>query len=46
MQKQALVGPVNSETRKPFYRILYVQVLIGLMLGASPAISGLSSVPR
>ncbi|MBB4424222.1 Na+/H+-dicarboxylate symporter [Bradyrhizobium sp. CIR48] len=33
MQKQALIGPANGETRKPFYRILYVQVLIGLMLG-------------
>ncbi|MBR0840069.1 C4-dicarboxylate transporter DctA [Bradyrhizobium liaoningense] len=33
MQKEAQVGPANSETRKPFYRILYVQVLIGLMLG-------------
>lgn len=33
MHKQALVEPANSEARKPFYRILYVQVLIGLMLG-------------
>jgi Na+/H+-dicarboxylate symporter len=33
MQMQALVEPANSEARKPFYRILYVQVLIGLMLG-------------
>lgn len=33
MQTEALVGPANSKARKPFYRILYVQVLIGLILG-------------
>src|SRR5437868_4515218 len=33
MQKEALVGHPNAEVRKPFYRIIYVQVLIGLMLG-------------
>ncbi|MDE5445306.1 C4-dicarboxylate transporter DctA [Bradyrhizobium sp. CSA207] len=33
MRKEALVGHPNTEVRKPFYRILYVQVLIGLMLG-------------
>lgn len=33
MQMQALAGSANDELRKPFYRILYVQVLIGLMLG-------------
>lgn len=33
MHKEALVEHPNTEARKPFYRILYVQVLIGLMLG-------------
>lgn len=33
MQMQALAGSANGELRKPFYQILYVQVLIGLMLG-------------
>jgi len=33
MQKEALVGHPNIQVRKPFYRVLYVQVLIGLMLG-------------
>lgn len=33
MHKEALVEHPNAEARKPFYRILYVQVLIGLMLG-------------
>lgn len=33
MHKEALVEHSNTEARKPFYRILYVQVLIGLMLG-------------
>ncbi|MBR0949593.1 C4-dicarboxylate transporter DctA [Bradyrhizobium canariense] len=33
MQKQARDGSPNTEARKPLYRILYVQVLIGLMLG-------------
>lgn len=33
MQMQAPAGSANGEPRKPFYRILYVQVLIGLMLG-------------
>lgn len=33
MHKQALVGHPNTPAGKPFYRILYVQVLIGLMLG-------------
>src|SRR5919198_4864523 len=33
MQMRALAGSASSEPRKPFYRILYVQVLIGLMLG-------------
>lgn len=33
MQMHALVGPEQGEARKPFYCILYVQVLIGVMLG-------------
>ncbi|EHR05474.1 C4-dicarboxylate transporter DctA [Bradyrhizobium sp. WSM471] len=33
MQKEARVGHPNIQVRKPFYRVLYVQVLIGLMLG-------------
>lgn len=33
MHKEAVVEHPNTEARKPFYRILYVQVLIGLMLG-------------
>lgn len=33
MHKEALVEHPNTEARKPFYRVLYVQVLIGLMLG-------------
>lgn len=33
MQMQAPAGFANGGPRKPFYRILYVQVLIGLMLG-------------
>lgn len=33
MHKDAMVEHPNTEVRKPFYRILYVQVLIGLMLG-------------
>lgn len=33
MHKEALVEHPNTEARKPFYRILYVQVLIGLILG-------------
>lgn len=33
MHKEALVEHPNTEARKPFYRILYIQVLIGLMLG-------------
>lgn len=33
MHKEALVELSNTEVRKPFYRVLYVQVLIGLMLG-------------
>lgn len=33
MQKQTLVEHPNIEARKPFYRVLYVQVLIGVMLG-------------
>lgn len=33
MHKEALVEHSNTEARKPFYRVLYVQVLIGLMLG-------------
>lgn len=33
MQKQTLVEHPNIEARKPFYRALYVQVLIGVMLG-------------
>lgn len=33
MQMQALAGSANGELRKPFYQILYVQVLIGLTLG-------------
>ncbi|MDA9436636.1 C4-dicarboxylate transporter DctA [Bradyrhizobium sp. CCBAU 51627] len=33
MHKEARVGHDTTEARKPFYRILYVQVLIGLMLG-------------
>lgn len=33
MQKQTLVEHANIEARKPFYRVLYVQVLIGVMLG-------------
>lgn len=33
MQKQTLVERPNIEARKPFYRVLYVQVLIGVMLG-------------
>lgn len=33
MQKQTLVEHPNIEARKPFYRVLYVQVLIGIMLG-------------
>ena len=33
MQMQALVGPEHNEARKPFYRMLYVQVLIGVTLG-------------
>lgn len=33
MHKEALVEHPNTKARKPFYRILYVQVLIGLMLG-------------
>src|SRR6478609_4380142 len=33
MHKEALVGHPNIQVRKPFYRVLYVQVLIGLMLG-------------
>lgn len=32
MHKEALVEHPNTEARKPFYRVLYVQVLIGLML--------------
>ena len=37
MQKQALVGHPNTEARKPFYRVLYVQVLIGVVLGVLTA---------
>lgn len=33
MHKEALIEHPNTEARKPFYRVLYVQVLIGLMLG-------------
>lgn len=33
MHKEALVEHPSTEARKPFYRILYIQVLIGLMLG-------------
>ena len=33
MHKEALVGHANTEAGKPFYRILYVQVLMGLALG-------------
>lgn len=33
MHKEALVEHPNTEARKPFYRVLYIQVLIGLMLG-------------
>lgn len=33
MHKEALVEHPNAEARKPFYRVLYVQVLIGLTLG-------------
>lgn len=33
MHKEALVEHPSIEARKPFYRVLYVQVLIGLMLG-------------
>lgn len=33
MHKEAVVEHPNTEARKPFYRVLYVQVLIGLMLG-------------
>lgn len=33
MHKEALVEHPNTAARKPFYRVLYVQVLIGLMLG-------------
>src|SRR5689334_17986883 len=33
MHTQTLAGSPNVEARKPFYRILYVQVLIGLALG-------------
>ncbi|QOZ51715.1 C4-dicarboxylate transporter DctA [Bradyrhizobium sp. CCBAU 53338] len=33
MHKEALVGHASTEAGKPFYRILYVQVLIGLALG-------------
>lgn len=33
MHKEVLVEHPNTEPRKPFYRILYAQVLIGLLLG-------------
>jgi aerobic C4-dicarboxylate transport protein len=33
MRNEALLAHPDAEARKPFYRILYVQVLIGLMLG-------------
>jgi len=33
MRNEALVAHPDAEAQKPFYRILYVQVLIGLMLG-------------
>lgn len=33
MHKESVVEHPNTEARKPFYRVLYVQVLIGLLLG-------------
>ena len=33
MYKETRVGRGNTHARKPFYRVLYVQVLIGLLLG-------------
>jgi aerobic C4-dicarboxylate transport protein len=33
MRNEALLAHPDAEARNPFYRILYVQVLIGLMLG-------------
>lgn len=33
MRNEALLAHPDAEARKPFYRILYVQVLIGLTLG-------------
>ena len=46
MRIEALVAGPPHEARKPLYRLLYVQGLIGLVLGIAIGRSGPNSAPH